>query len=1055
MKKRGAEEERKELEEKEAILKLVLDVGNLTSFFDSFKGKNNVFELKTKEHVSFIKELIRYSSIFTLEEREEKELETLYENECIENSFSSPRHDNFEEMELFQDEQKQKLLDEILFSIDKKNKKTLIIGNYYKQKIKDEEPIQMMIINDNGIYKNLIFLNQTFEKILCEILIGRKEESWRMKVTRLGQIPPSLYQAIRKTGISNTRVFPLLDNKREQERHCIYPNELFNVVNVLRYVTYEESVEEDVQQRKQENNESNMMEWENTSDISNLSSLLGLNNKKKEEIEEEKEKVEEEKVMVLHPILNVLYKTRYDKYATSATIFAIALSIVNDSDEKEKRRKQLEEYEKDIEKSKSKSERKTKEDLYRQKEKELENESLLKTFLRLGQFLMREGKEVPTEKERIVIEELTLALATSIENKYQHILSFFKNIKSLLKTQLKKGIVKKKVIKQGKFLKYEGPYTLKDLEKRNYKIEGAIINRFMIENKETDTEIIHFLYFNSENEEEKDLISVHYTMNILLKRFEDTKTMKKNEKKEGILLFEQKKKKDYAIYYDAERAKIVVLITKRFHGDLIKYYMPYLCTCSTFIERPHIPSLLYPIHVNNYFHGGRKGLVYSMKSLLRFFCKGTLNNFGNQMATEDDVNLVYFYSLLSPILDNIYNNSKEKNADPQTIVCDLKNPFESLRFLLFKEKKFEDKVQHVLSGFSTESHSSLYSGIKSFAFIKAPHEINYQVLVKIYDLFKYNIPLQHKWNRLFVLILKMLKEVEDNKAKVPRDFANVKIPETFYHPDQVKFPPHLLFYLFIANEKEELSSFMACAIFISMSAIYPKTYRKVKNTFPTPHPGIEKMENSIERYNNFSDLLYYSFLKNKGANAEQIPFFKRDEKIAQSRNGFALTILFEYLEQQSFSKKQKNYDDFYTYRDGDDSEKEEKEEEEEEEEEEKKKEKDKQLFDRWYPLYYDSVLSQKTSPQVPIYFEENKSNNPVLFKHVFPSWESYFKSTSPKGGIHLKNIIETNDNNENAKITPLAGSHPKFFTFILLYPFDGIIKSYQFKVIKKKEKKTK
>lgn len=1021
---------------KNALLCELIGQKDSKAFFDKFRNESNSLMMQEKT--------------FSFHELHHRSFYETFKKTCHESPFHSRKRsrqvDQVEDVEMIITEESPSIMTtkrsrstttmitkNDVYGGAHRNKKSKskikIIGRYRNQKIDPADKIVVIKCKkDSDDTTTYVFLDKLFELMLTHILVATL---WRYNITNLSQIPPTIYQALRSCQVDIVAVFPHLSTEREEVRKRIYPVSLEDVVCVLRVLNYDGKHREEeesamMRESARKNSSDPTTSSDDSSHVSDLSALeegIVANGGTLTMISPDLRMV-----YMQHPLVNVMLECEYDCYALAATLFTLALEFTNEKKDYDQLTKRYLSYKTLL-----------------SKPLEMFMDDQLQRSQKLPMILDANEKRGIECLLRVLSRNVnTLGHLDPARIEYTvSILEFFKNASRMIQAE-----VITRQIRRGRFYTFEGPYTLDEMSK--------IIPLVLIPKRKNEYHVIAF------DVNVVDPLSLHTSMSILEKRF-GASIKKKRHEPTGFDLNNNQSTKDdeqvpifHNLFMDHSRSKIYVIISKEFHNALCQYYMPYLSTCPYFIVRPGSPGLLYPIHAHNYFYGGSTGLLYSMKTLLRLFCRTPKNDYGNCLPNEEDKELGFFsffhkimdrfmqYDDSNHIIHNSNESEHETNAtttttttvtteticrDPNLLISKLDHPFLNPLLLKYGSSRTQERevtdengqihtIQEevcVATGFKREI-PTIYTGIKAMCFMKGSHEISTVILRKLHQVFCSSTELQLKWDLLWQLVQHLMEKTNDLSAT--RNIVDqVYIPRFFLPHEEFPFPNYLLFYVFIAQETEVISNEFAFELFISISVNYSSRRRTDTQLAPS-HPGLCHMGTlSIARYKD-----YFS---EHGAGARLVSADEsNDHNDNDNESRKALYVLFEYLEQHSYFDPNKPFEDFV-------------------ETAERRKETlvssskgANETFVRWCPISYDLLIKSRLSnhrastrlnppPLMPAYFDE-KTSRAMHFYSIFPIWKSEFLNghSGPKNTKRAKESTRmsfTDERQEQQQQSPLKG----------------------------------
>lgn len=812
---------------------------------------------------------------------------------------------------------------------------TLIFGSYRNQKLSDY--ISLVIQGQQqktiSVY---IFLGLLFEIFLSKLLIQSK---WRHSVTALVQIPSTMYQIFRSEDIDISRIFPNLCENNEKTRALIYPSILERVVCVLKVLDFNgksnEAQEKEKFQYDQETLTLTMDDDDDEDTTSQIASDISVLEETMEENGGTLTLLSKAKasIMIKHPLFDVLLECEYDSYTISAVLFTFAL-----------------------EEAESK--------------KDDRPQSILSVYQRLQKELMMPIDELTTCQNVCILSYL-LTRNVSV---WQHfpvdqvervlnILEFFKPMKKMMEFEL----INQKKIRRGMFLTFD----------------------IGIDNDKERAKKYNLLEFRMSL---VDPLSIQTSMTILKERF-------------GV------EESDFMIKPNYDTQKTLLWVSKKFHRDLVQSYIPYLTTCPSFIERPGSPGMAYPLHTYNYFYGGPKGLLFSMKAMLRLFSRTYYFSSSKKtsfLPTENAPEL-QFFSYFYLIIDRFMYINPKREWSTVTLFSSLDEAFNNPMNLEYDKRGVEQtwvtdkegkevlkETPVNLSNGLKKDLPNIYAGIRSFCYMNALHEIQTDIVQRLFDVFSASLQLKVNWELLWKLIIHLMDHIQNSRFE---HLQFVNIPSDFYPKELFPFPSYLIFYIFIASETKLIDHELAYQIFTRIHAKHPSRKRS-SIRLSQPHPGVDTVINvptALARYKDFFNTFTRQYQ------------FKNEIKVTQDdKTKMGYIALMEYLEQNSYLESHNTFEELIEQNVVNAS----------------PLSADHQPFSsvRWCPLRYDAVVNQKELPYLPLYFS-NVDERPITAHDCFPMWKSEFRSSNG------------NKRKRNAKETPLSGCHSNLITFIQLYPF--------------------
>lgn len=271
----------------------------------------------------------------------------------------------------------------------------------------------------------------------------------------------------------------------------------------------------------------------------------------------------------------------------------------------------------------------------------------------------------------------------------------------------------------------------------------------------------------------------------------------------------------------------VLLINDRHLRDIVQTYVPYIASIRGCFRR-NVCFPLYPFHLHNYFYGDKLALSLSMRFLLRCFCsskdikKITEEDLSNSNVDDDDDDnnsskdnrigtsltpidpedhIVNTYSLLHEIMDRFGST----NAIWDALITPLRDP----------SILWSSRVGTVPEGFR-EDTPTIYSALRAFIQIYAPHFISVETLGMLQNLFLYD---SQELQALYPLAWKLVRKLLDNCTGDMYFYMDpgMLISNGFCYPAHIA-----LYFLCCAPE---ISDEIAIIIFMSISIGKSRQYR--------------------------------------------------------------------------------------------------------------------------------------------------------------------------------------------------------------------------------------
>lgn len=290
-------------------------------------------------------------------------------------------------------------------------------------------------------------------------------------------------------------------------------------------------------------------------------------------------------------------------------------------------------------------------------------------------------------------------------------------------------------------------------------------------------------------------MKLYASMNIIERLFSITKT----------------KNTYWRIEHDQE--SIYIVLHSALYNSIRRYCIPYIpFQFSTFDRNTWTP--VYLLHLHNYMYGDNMGLLNSIKFMLKQFTK--LINDHEVMPKTSDPNIC-FYKILHMII-NRYGST-------EAIWDELVYPLNSIPFLWTAQKQNENKRQRkkvkqdetvYIKGFR-EGTMSLYSALRSFAFINERHYIKRVVLEKVRNEFVINGLLQEKYSLTWNLVLYLYENAPmEEDIEIPSDLPSddLPLPDNEDGTPPQRFPLHMLLYYFCCAP--EIEDSLATLLFRSI-----------------------------------------------------------------------------------------------------------------------------------------------------------------------------------------------------------------------------------------------
>lgn len=772
--------------------------------------------------------------------------------------------------------------------------------------------------------------------------------NWRFNVRILSQIPSSLYQAIKKNlspSLSLTKLFPLLSPEREAIRSQLYPRMLNDVVCVLRILHYEGKADEHremAQQKYLEKNAKKRKRQQETDEEDHETSRYDEEDDDEDDVASDLSLLEDQRVEnngnlslvsfeKLHPKMchkqwPIPLECEYSCYAISATLFTLALSITSPGKE------------------------------------------VLSSYLVMRQCLSDKARlnALQDSAQKEMVSYLLRVLSrnpshvTRLENQalvfqIRSILEFFRNARFLLEKQVAQDEYRILSHRTGQLT----PFLELDANDTRRRV-------FPTELYQRVKEPRQFLVFKV-----IDPLSLNTSLLILKSRFLDG-----NVDSSSL----------YAIYFESDLTYLC--IHENFYRDIQRLYVPYLCTTNSFLKRPGLFGMLYPIHVQNFFSGDHQAMLIAIKSMLRLFFVFRGHQTRHVIPRPEDA-AADFLRLLSPILDLF---------EPCEIRQYLDEPF-----FVPNQLRFSKRTQ-LATGINEDSWT-LYSALRSFCFVYKRHEMIASTVKDLLFFFQGHPKVSEKWNLVAYLVSNMARAIFDSyESNITVDIPDRLIPDSVF-----PFPNHLLLYLFIAFEKQ-LPRLLAIQVFLGMRPVFSRRRTMGKISFPATQPGLVHHE-ALE--NKYLDLFKKLEMASSPSLAPPSSPLQTESDEKQRKPRHNLIVLFEYLEQCSFYSTQASYDEYVKKR----------------KETLSKHNAANEKPRRFLSLDYDWILKQKNhlSEQLPLYFDQSK---PVISKQVFPIWTSELNHPV----CFTRRKTQTENGRSPSELRPFIGAHKDLLNCMVLFP---------------------
>lgn len=196
---------------------------------------------------------------------------------------------------------------------------------------------------------------------------------------------------------------------------------------------------------------------------------------------------------------------------------------------------------------------------------------------------------------------------------------------------------------------------------------------------------------------------------------------------------------------------VCILLPKSLYLDLTRFYIPSIVSNARLTKR-NVRVPMFYVHIHNYYYGGSKGLLMSMKNLLKCFQsyhRESYQSLNTGLPVTEADPIVKFYSIFYLIIERYQSCANIWNQ--------LTKPYQDARF--FYTKKSNKTKKDTIVGF-TDLLPNIYTSIKSFILVYERHLILYSTLLELYEEFKENEKLRENFSGCFKLCHSLIHDEE-------------------------------------------------------------------------------------------------------------------------------------------------------------------------------------------------------------------------------------------------------------------------------------------------------
>lgn len=245
---------------------------------------------------------------------------------------------------------------------------------------------------------------------------------------------------------------------------------------------------------------------------------------------------------------------------------------------------------------------------------------------------------------------------------------------------------------------------------------------------------------------------------------------------------------------------VILIADEKFIGEILQDHVPYLLNRDRWIHRTVLVPTYY-VHLHSYFYGSNLSLCTAMEFLLRSF---SWMRFSKSAYMPKDLNdpVIGSYRLLHLILDKFGSESMISTCliDP-------------LSDLIHKKRKASALKEDV---------PTLYSSIRAFVLVYAPHSITKKTVFELYSKFtkddSHAIRTRHRlaW-KLIKCLMNKAETSDDDDIMIPERLLNFRETDDVQKPQDVfDHPAHLLLYYLCASG--DLSPTESVQLFLSIGS---------------------------------------------------------------------------------------------------------------------------------------------------------------------------------------------------------------------------------------------
>lgn len=277
---------------------------------------------------------------------------------------------------------------------------------------------------------------------------------------------------------------------------------------------------------------------------------------------------------------------------------------------------------------------------------------------------------------------------------------------------------------------------------------------------------------------------------------------------------------------------VICVLSTGFFDELTKIWTPYFLNMKGDVITRTTPLPLFPQMLRNFYCEGRLGVHTTMKMMLSMFynikyrIKGDV---ASELMPKPDDDIVDAYLLLPDILKHfdhdyeIWNHLQAPYMFLNSMTRFDKDDIGSTIMFRYmgnrRGAKWRAKDIAAVNGeeiyIENIKADSIYSGLKSFVFMRTPHTITEHVLVKLVKTFQDSTVLRERFPLLSSILDQRFKNLVWYRQQ-PNE-VDPNIGPQIYLPNKVEgyqFPSHVLFYELIGCDA--LPPFQALSIFFNL-----------------------------------------------------------------------------------------------------------------------------------------------------------------------------------------------------------------------------------------------